>query len=103
MAVVEAGRAADTTFEVLQQLDGATLLRVRLGTGRTHQVRVHMAAIGHPLLGDATYGRTSDLIDRPALHSQTLRFDHPRTGQRLDISASPPADFEHALSRLRLR
>jgi 23S rRNA pseudouridine1911/1915/1917 synthase len=102
MAVVEAGRHANTTFEAIERLRGATLLRVRLGTGRTHQIRVHLSAIAHPLVGDATYGRKSDLIDRPALHSERLVFDHPRTGNRIDLQVPPPADFEEVLRRLRL-
>ena len=102
MAIVDGGRAATTRFSPLDALDGFTLLRVELGSGRTHQVRVHLAAIRHPLLGDATYGGPSrpDLIERPALHAFQLRFRHPTTGAEMSFEAEPPADFQHALAAL---
>ncbi|MFN2465292.1 MAG: RluA family pseudouridine synthase [Candidatus Dormibacteria bacterium] len=102
MAVVDGGRAAVTHFTALEDLGRHTLLAVRLETGRTHQVRVHLAAIEHPLLGDATYGHPAPgLIDRPALHSHTIEFDHPVRGDRLRFTAPLPPDMEAALSRLR--
>jgi 23S rRNA pseudouridine1911/1915/1917 synthase len=102
MAVVDNGRAAVTHFTALEALRRHTLLAVRLETGRTHQVRVHLAAIGHPLLGDATYGHPApDLIDRPALHSYRLGFQHPVTGERLEFVAPLPEDMEAALAHLR--
>lgn len=102
MAVVEGGRPAVTHFTALEALRRHTLLAVRLETGRTHQVRVHLAAIDHPLLGDVTYGHPApNVIDRPALHSHRLEFDHPVTGRRLAFSAPLPADFEAALAYLR--
>jgi 23S rRNA pseudouridine1911/1915/1917 synthase len=104
MAVVDGGRAARTRFRAVEALAGATLLEVRLESGRTHQVRVHLAAIGHPLVGDVTYGKPAPgLIERPALHSARLAFSHPRTGARLDLSVEPPPDFQAALERLRAR
>lgn len=102
MAVVEGGRAAITHFTALEALRRHTLLAVSLETGRTHQVRVHLAAIEHPLLGDATYGHPAPgLIDRPALHSYRLEFEHPVSGESMAFTAPPPADFEAALARLR--
>ena len=103
MAVVEGGRAASTTVEVLERLRRATLVQVTLGSGRTHQVRVHLAAIGHPVVGDDTYGRgrTNEIIDRPALHAKILRFAHPGSGVQMEFSSQPPADFMAALMRLR--
>ena len=103
MAVVESGRAASTTFEVIEALAGASYLQVTLGTGRTHQIRVHLAAIGHPLVGDTTYGAvTGDArIGRPALHAHQLNLRHPRTGEALEFTAPPPADFTALLEDLR--
>jgi 23S rRNA pseudouridine1911/1915/1917 synthase len=114
MAVVESGRAAVTEFRVVEGLRDATLLEVTLGTGRTHQVRVHLAAIGHPLIGDQTYGSTprSGLrggpgsrgggpIERPALHAHRLTFRHPVTGEEMAFESAPPDDFERALAALR--
>jgi 23S rRNA pseudouridine1911/1915/1917 synthase len=104
MAVVDGGRPALTRFTELEPLDGATYLEVKLGTGRTHQIRVHLAAIGHPLVGDATYGRGGGpkVIDRPALHAHRLEFQHPVSRQLLEFEAPPPPDFEKALRLLRL-
>lgn len=103
MAVVDNGRAALTRFSALEPLDGATYLEVRLATGRTHQIRVHLAAIGHPLVGDTTYGRgaAAGVIDRPALHAYRLSFRHPISGAPMEFEAAPPEDFRQALERLR--
>jgi len=104
MAVVDGGRAALTRFTALESLDGATYLQVTLGTGRTHQIRVHLAAIGHPLVGDPVYGRkqSSPVIDRPALHAFRLAFRHPMTGVPMEFETPPPADFARALRLLEL-
>ncbi|MDP9325111.1 MAG: RluA family pseudouridine synthase [Candidatus Dormibacteraeota bacterium] len=103
MAVVEGGRAASTTFDVLESFQAATYLEVTLGSGRTHQIRVHLAAIGHPLVGDATYGSVSGDagIARPALHAHRLQLRHPRSGQQMEFSVPPPADFTALLEALR--
>ena len=103
MAVVDGGRPALTRFTALEALEGATYLEVSLGTGRTHQIRVHLAAIGHPLVGDATYGRGGGpaVIDRPALHAARLSLRHPMSGQAMEFESAPPQDFLQALERLR--
>jgi len=75
---------------------GYSLLEVSLGTGRTHQVRVHLAYIGYPVLGDRVYGRPSVAIDRPALHAAVLEFRHPRGGRNLRFTSEPPPDFDAA-------
>jgi len=96
MAVVAAGRAATTDLRRLALAPGHTLLEIGLGTGRTHQIRVHLAYIHHPVLGDPIYGRRSPLIARPALHAEVLTLQHPRSGQLMTWTAPPPEDFEAA-------
>ena len=103
MAVVANGREAITEFRRLALAKGASLLEVNLGTGRTHQIRVHLAYIHHPVLGDAVYGRRSPLIDRPALHAERLTLRHPRTGKPMSWNSPPPADFDAAWNALTLR
>ncbi|NIT35669.1 MAG: RluA family pseudouridine synthase [candidate division Zixibacteria bacterium] len=99
-----AAKEAKTTFTALERFgEEATLLRLRLYTGRTHQVRVHLAYLGHPVLGDAAYGSASDVIARPALHAHTLAFDHPASGRRMRFLSPLPADIIEACGRLRAR
>ena len=99
MAVTEKGRPAVTHYEVLAVGPLASLLRVRIETGRTHQIRVHLAHLGHPVVGDVVYGRArhglpADLkIPRQMLHAHVLEIVHPRTGRPLVCTAPPPADF----------
>ncbi len=106
MAVVADGRPARTEYEVTRRYDvPATLARLtcRLQTGRTHQIRVHLAAVGHPLLGDPTYGerRTTFGLQRPFLHAAELSFDHPLTGQRLTFTSPLPEDLAAFLATAR--
>jgi 23S rRNA pseudouridine1911/1915/1917 synthase len=109
------GREARTSWRVEERFDGAALLRVRIHTGRTHQIRVHLASIGHPVAGDAVYGgRRSPSsrrgaareafasLDRPALHAARLAFTHPKTGERLTFEAPLPADLLSVLALLRV-
>jgi 23S rRNA pseudouridine1911/1915/1917 synthase len=103
-AVVEQGRTARTEFQVLEQFgEEATLVDIRIYTGRTHQIRVHMAAIGNPVLGDWLYGKPSDLIARQALHARLLGFSLPSSGAWQEFEAPIPPDFQTALDSLRLR
>jgi 23S rRNA pseudouridine1911/1915/1917 synthase len=101
------GRAAVTRWTVVEQLPGATVLRLAPETGRTHQLRVHLAAAGHPILGDRVYGvrRTerggADAIARQALHAEEIRFTHPASGARLVVRAPVPADIEQLIATLR--
>lgn len=102
------GRPAETRFEVRERFERATLLEAAPRTGRTHQIRVHLSAIGHPILGDRTYGGVGDLsreigLDRPFLHSWRIAFRHPLTGARIDREEGLPEDLERALGRLRVR
>ncbi|MEA4934665.1 MAG: RluA family pseudouridine synthase [Lawsonibacter sp.] len=92
------GRAARTRYTVLESQCGRSLLRLELDTGRTHQIRVHMAYLGHPLTGDFLYGTEAPvLIGRPALHSHRLSFCHPITKQRLSFCSGLPEDMERLL------
>jgi len=87
------GQPSVTDYTVLAERDGCTLLRVTPRTGRTHQIRVHFAALGHPLLGDALYGGDASRLARPALHSAAADFTQPVTGQSLHITAPIPRDL----------
>ena len=93
-------RNAVTHVEVLEELPGFSHIRCRLETGRTHQIRVHLAYLGHPLVGDFLYGTEEpDRIPRPALHSHRLTFRHPITGQEMTFTAPVPPDMERLLER----
>jgi 23S rRNA pseudouridine1911/1915/1917 synthase len=105
MAVSSSGREARTRYEVQQPFTEpieAALVECRLETGRTHQIRVHLAAIGHPIVGDPRYRgkRASFATPRPFLHAHTLAFDHPATGERVSFSSPLPADLAGVLARL---
>ena len=100
-AVKGAGsRDARTHFEVIETLPGDTLVHARLETGRTHQIRVHFGAIGHPVAGDPEYGsRGRHGLERQFLHASRLAFTHPRTGEEMEFSSGLPADLRDALGR----
>ena len=113
MAVVATGRQARTLFRVVERLQGTSLIECRPVTGRTHQIRVHLAHVGHALVGDPLYaGRQwRNLADarrqaacrdfpRQALHAWRLAFDHPVTGERVEFEADPPADFRNLVAVL---
>jgi 23S rRNA pseudouridine1911/1915/1917 synthase len=99
------GQLAITHVEPLEQLDRATLLACRLETGRTHQIRIHLAEAGHPLLGERVYIRryTGEVLEAPRimLHAAELGFAHPQHGRPMKFEALPPPDFQEVLSRLR--
>jgi 23S rRNA pseudouridine1911/1915/1917 synthase len=98
----DAPREARTRFEIERTFDDrAALLRVRLETGRTHQIRVHLAAIAHPVAGDPEYGHAGRFgLPRQFLHAARLAFAHPDSGERVELSSALPADLEEALGRL---
>jgi 23S rRNA pseudouridine1911/1915/1917 synthase len=105
-AVVADGRPSVTHYETVEAFRAASLLHVRLETGRTHQIRVHMAAVRHPCVGDLTYGADPTLadrlgLDRQWLHATRLAFDHPADGRRVTFDSPPPPDLQTALDRLR--
>lgn len=100
------GRTAETGFEIRERLTRATLLEATPRTGRTHQIRVHLRAIGHPILGDRAYGGGGDDatalgLTRPFLHSWRIAFDHPVTGERVEVEEALPDDLGGALERAR--
>ncbi|HUM17472.1 MAG TPA: pseudouridine synthase, partial [Candidatus Nitrosotalea sp.] len=115
MAVVSGGRQAVTHYRVLRRFTAHTHLRIKLETGRTHQIRVHLAHIGHPLVGDPTYGgrlhlpktANTELINalrgfkRQALHAARLALQHPANGQRMVWDSPLPADMRQLLNALR--
>jgi 23S rRNA pseudouridine1911/1915/1917 synthase len=106
MAVVPAGRPAVTHWRVLETFPAVQLTEATLETGRTHQVRVHLASLRHPLAGDRTYGADPTLaarlgLPRPFLHAWRLAFDHPWTGSRVELTEPLPPDLQSVLDRLR--
>lgn len=103
MAVVKTGKDAITHYKVLERFSGYTFMQFRLETGRTHQIRVHMAHIGHPLLGDEIYGGKNSLFKTQGqtLHAETLSFIHPKTGELIEVNAPLPEYFNKILIRLR--
>jgi 23S rRNA pseudouridine1911/1915/1917 synthase len=107
---VRSGKRAVTNWAVAERFPGAARIEARLETGRTHQVRVHLAALGCPLLGDRTYGRPArdpklraiaEALGRQALHARVLGFVHPATGKKLAFESQPPPDMQAALAALR--
>ena len=105
MAIVPNGREATTHWTVLEPLRGATLIECRLTTGRTHQIRVHMASVGHPVLGDPVYGPKKSpypVAGGQLLHAFRIGFVHPTTGEQMLFEAEPEARFTQWLEKLRL-
>ncbi|MGI6143238.1 MAG: RluA family pseudouridine synthase [bacterium] len=104
MAVTGNGKEAVTHFRVLERFPGYTFLEIKLHTGRTHQIRVHLAYIGYPVVGDPVYGRGKDSLglERQALHAARLCFTHPATGHEMTFTSPLPADIEGALNKLRV-
>lgn len=98
------GKEAVTRWKVIKRFGSATLIEAKLGTGRTHQIRVHFSAIGHPVLGDKTYGKKVELkkiiFSRQMLHAETLGFTHPVTKEYLEFSSPMPEDIEECIKKL---
>jgi 23S rRNA pseudouridine1911/1915/1917 synthase len=100
MAVTDSGRPARTAYTALRYFDGYTLVEARPETGRTHQIRVHFASVGHPIVGDAIYGAKSELVGRQFLHAQKLSFKLPSTGKTVEFTSPLPPDLQSALDKL---
>jgi 23S rRNA pseudouridine955/2504/2580 synthase/23S rRNA pseudouridine1911/1915/1917 synthase len=101
VVVHKRGKNSETDFKVLRRGQAQALVEAHPKTGRTHQVRVHLSALGFPILDDTLYGASeSDLIERPALHAYSLGITHPISGERLNFIANPPTDFQEVLKRL---
>ena len=101
MGVYAGGRDAVTAYRLIERFSGASLIEAAPKTGRTHQIRVHFAAIGHPIVGDRVYGKRSPLVTRQFLHAARIRFAHPRDDAAMDIAAPLAADLVAALTALR--
>ena len=101
MAVVAGGRESRTRYRVLETLAGCSLLELYLESGRTHQARVHLAYLGHPLVGDAVYGKASPLLPRHFLHAHHLGFHHPASGEPVEFRSNLPEELESLLATLR--
>jgi 23S rRNA pseudouridine1911/1915/1917 synthase len=91
------GRQAITSYQVLKRFKETTFLEVKIGTGRTHQIRVHLASIGHPVVGDKLYGAAASELGRYFLHARQITFTSPGSGHRITVQASLPEDLENYL------
>ena len=102
MAVDKKGKEAITEFKVLKRYDGYTLLEVKIKTGRTHQIRVHLAEIGYPIVGDYTYsnGKNKFGVEGQMLHAYKIKFKHPTTNEEVEFKAELPKYFKDILEKL---
>ena len=100
MAVVARGREARTEYRVIRYAGDYSLLEIRPETGRTHQIRVHLAAIGFPVAGDAVYGVSVPFLERQFLHAQRIGFNLPSTGEYVEFEAALPEDLQKALREI---
>ena len=100
MAVVEKGRDSRTEYRVIKYVGDCSLLEVRLETGRTHQIRVHLSAIGYPVVGDATYGVKSPFVSRQFVHAHLLGFKLPSSGEYIEFKSELPPELEQALDKI---
>jgi len=95
---IQGGDTAITHYSVEKEFSNMSLLKIKLQTGRTHQIRVHMSYIGHPIIGDTLYGTTSNIINRQALHAYSIKFIHPITKETIHIIADIPKDISSIIN-----
>jgi 23S rRNA pseudouridine1911/1915/1917 synthase len=100
MAVVTEGKEARTRYRVIKYIGNYTLLEIRPETGRTHQIRVHLSAIGYPVVGDTTYGVKSTYVSRQFIHASRLGFNLPSTEEYAEFTSDLPPDLEQALEKI---
>ena len=101
MAITENGKPAETKFEIIEQINNYSLLQIEPKTGRTHQIRVHLSSIGHPIVGDKTYGKSNTAINRHFLHASSIIIKHPETNKILDLQCKLPSDLNDFLKNIR--
>lgn len=99
--VIKSGKEAVTKYKVIERFKNSTMIELKIITGRTHQIRVHMSYIGHPIIGDSLYNRKSKLIDRQALHSYYLRFKKARENKIINVKADLPNDMKELIKKLK--
>ncbi|WP_026884865.1 RluA family pseudouridine synthase [Clostridium akagii] len=97
----ERGQSSVTHYEVVESLNAGDILKLELETGRTHQIRVHLSSIGHPIFGDTLYGGDNDIITRQALHAYKLSFPHPKTGKLVELEIDIPKDIKDLILELK--
>ncbi|ABO34898.1 pseudouridine synthase, RluA family [Methanococcus maripaludis C5] len=95
------GKISKTKYKVIEEFNNVSVLEIKLLTGRTHQIRVHLSSFGNNIIGDTLYGKTADLIERQALHSHILRFIHPITKENMEIRSKLPDDMENLIKNLK--
>ena len=102
MAIISNGKVAKTFYRILEAFDDCALLEIDLITGRTHQVRVHLASIGHPVVSDDLYGSNMDILGRQFLHASMLEFKLPRNGDLVKLNCDLPSDLNLFLDKIKL-
>jgi len=99
--VIDTGKKSTTEYKVVERLKNSTIVELKIITGRTHQIRVHLSHINHPVIGDVLYGGDSELIDRQALHSYYLKFKTPRKHEEIQLVAELPQDMKELVNNLK--
>tara|TARA_Y100001960_G_scaffold322638_1_gene399498 strand:+ start:146 stop:1081 length:936 start_codon:yes stop_codon:yes gene_type:complete len=101
MAITENGKPAETSFEIIEEIKNYSLLNIEPKTGRTHQIRVHLSSIGHPIVGDSTYGKSNQYINRHFLHASSIIIKHPESNKNINLECELPPDLKDFLKTLK--